>query len=211
MTRILSLLAVLALAPGCAWLTDYKYEEPGKKAPAKAESKSEAAPLAAASMPEPAPAESTLNNEDIYLIEHEGRLYVFDDEAVYQSFMSHGETAYRLVRVGEGPGGSTLVFGLRDEDKEKREGIAAVDMYDGRLAGAAEGFYAEVLHDGRFYVFSEWDDLVAFQRTRIADLRYTEIGAGPGGRTVVYVLNESNKKEKPLSQVARFKRIHGQS
>ena len=152
---------------------------------------------------------NTLNNDDVYLVEHEGRLYVFDDEAVYRSFMSHGETAYRLVRVGEGPAGSTLVFGLRDEDKEKRSGIAAVDMYDGRLAGATDGFYAEVLHEGRFYVFSEWNDLVNFQQTRIADLRYTEIGAGPAGRTVVYVLNEANKENKPLALITRFKRIHG--
>ena len=123
--------------------------------------------------------------------------------------MQHGETAYRLVRIGEGPGGSTLVFGLRDADKAKSEGIAAVDMYDGRLAGASEGFYAEVVYDGRFYVFTEWADLVNFQRTHIADLRYTEIGAGPDGRTVVYVLNESNKKDKPVATVERFKRIHG--
>lgn len=208
MTRVFALLAVMATAPGCAWLTDYKYEPPGKTP----ETKSAPAPAELASKPAPQPepvVEESLNNEDVYLVEHEGRLYVFDDEAVYKSFMLHGETAYRLVRIGEGPAGSTLVFGLRDEDKAKREGIAAVDMYDGRLAGAAEGFYAEVLHDGRFYVFSEWADLVNFQRTRIADLRYTEIGAGPGGRTVVYVLNETNKKEKPIDLIARFKRIHG--
>lgn len=207
MLRFMILMAVLAIVSGCAWLTDYQYQPPAEKQAAPAAKPEPAAAVAA----EPAKTSSnSLNNEDVYLAEHEGRLYVFDDEAVYQSFMQHGETAYRLVRVGEGPGGSTLVFGLRDEDKAKREGIAAVDMYDGRLAGAAEGFYAEVLHDGRFYVFSEWQDLVDFQRTRIADLRYTEIGAGPGGRTVVYVLNESNKKHKPVDLIARFKRIHGQ-
>lgn len=209
MLRIIPLLAALAMASGCAWLTDYQYQPPGSDKP---ETVAKAQPAPASAEPEPEqPASNGPNNDDVYLIEHEGRLYVFDDEAIYQSFMAHGETAYRLVRVGEGPGGSTLVFGLRDEDKEKREGIAAVDMYDGRLAGAAEGFYAEVLHDGRFYVFSEWADLVAFQRTRIADLRYTEIGAGPGGRTVVYVLNNDNKKAKPVELIARFKRIHGQS
>lgn len=207
MLRIITLLAALAMASGCAWLTDYQYQPPGSDKP---EPVAKAQPAPAAAGPDMAEG-NTVNNDDVYLIEHEGRLYVFDDEAVYQSFMAHGETAYRLVRVGEGPGGSTLVFGLRGEDKEKREGIAAVDMYDGRLAGAAEGFYAEVLHDGRFYVFSEWQDLVNFQRTRIADLRYTEIGAGPGGRTVVYVLNQDNKKDKPMEQIARFKRIHGHS
>lgn len=198
--------AAISILSGCAWLTDYKYVPPGQAA-AKAESKPAKAPEKLAA-PAPVTAAPAVNNDDVYLVEHEGRLYVFDDEQIYASFMQHGETAYRLVRVGAGPGGSTIVFGLRDEDKAKQSGIASVDMYDGRLAGAAD-FYAEVLHDGRFYVFSEWDDLVNFQHTRTADLRFTEIGAGPGGRTVIYVLNESNKTERPVAQIERFHRIHG--
>ncbi len=197
----------IATMSGCAWLTDYQYVPPGTASQAK--------PAVAAPKPEPAAirmaeekaAVPAVNNDDIYLIEHEGRLYVFDDVAVYQSFMQHGETAFRLVRIGAGPGGATLVFGLRDEDKAKTSGIASVDMYEGRLAGA-ETFYAEVLHDGRFYVFSEWNDLVAFQQTRSSDLRYTEIGAGPDGRTVVYVLNEENKTERPDALIARFHSVH---
>lgn len=208
MFRLIFLSMVLSLSAGCAWLTDYQYQ-PAGEAPVKAAPVAQAAPAPAPVVTAAPVAEPSINNDDVYLIEHEGRYYVFDDEAVYKSFMQNGETAYRLVRIGEGPAGSTLVFGLRDADKAKSEGIAAVDMYDGRLAGASEGFYAEVLYDERFYVFSEWNDLVNFQRTHIADLRYTEIGAGPAGRTVVYVLNDSNKKDKPVALIERFKRIHG--
>ncbi|GEM_PF-496674 len=200
--KVAALLAVVTVMPGCAWLTDYKYVPPGQEKASQSKAVSKPQPLAEKPM---APA---VNNDDVYLVEHENRLYVFDDEQVYASFMEHEETPYRLVRIGDGPNGSTLVFGLRDEDKAKSSGIASVDMYDGRLAGAAQGFYAEVLHDNRFYVFSEWNDLVNFQQTRTADLRFTEIGAGPGGRTVVYVLNEDNKKDRPVALIERFHRIH---
>lgn len=192
---------------GCAWLTDYQYVPPGENKPEPTVSRQESKPAMSAPLVETSKV-AAVNNDDVYLVEHEGRLYVFDDEQVYVSFLAHGETAYRLVRIGDGPGGSTLVFGLRDEDKAKTSGIASVDMYDGRLVGA-EDFYAEVLHDGRFYVFSEWNDLVAFQKTRSADLRFTEIGAGPDGRTVVYVLNEDNKTVRPDALIERFHRIHG--
>lgn len=200
--KLLTLGVALTVASGCAWLTDYKYVPPGEQT---------GEPVAKAQKPavaEKPAAVAVVNNDDIYLIEHEGRLYVFDDEQVYADFMQHGETPFRLVRIGAGPGGATIVFGLRDEDKAKTSGIASADMYDGRLAGA-EDFYAEVLHDGRFYVFGEWNDLVSFQQTRSADLRFTEIGAGPDGRTVVYVLNENNKTNRPVALIERFHRIHG--
>lgn len=203
--KVLALLAVATAMPGCAWLTDYQYVPPGESAQKGAPDNSPRQ-LATAKREKPANSQ-TVNNDDIYLIEHEGRLYVFDDEQVYANFMEHGETPYRLVRIGDGPGGATVVFGLREEDKSKSSGIASVDMYDGRLAGSRD-FYAEVLHDNRFYVFSDWNNLVDFQYTREANLRYTEIGAGPGGRTVVYVLNENNKKERPVTQIERFHRIH---
>ena len=205
--KALAIAMVAVSFTGCAWLTDYQYVPPGEEA--KAAPAEKPAKLAVKEA-EPAPAAPAVNNDDVYLIEHEGRLYVFDDEKIYASFMQHGETAYRLVRIGAGPGGATLVFGLRDEDKAKQTGIASVDMYEGRLAGAAENFFAIVLHDNRFYVFSEWNDLVSFQQTRSADLRFTEIGAGPGGRTVVYVLNEGNKKDRPVALIERFHGIHNQ-
>ena len=63
-----------------------------------------------------------------YLLEdhHEGRIYVFYDKKTYQSFKQVGETAYRLTRIGAGPKGETVVFGLTKQDKKKRSGIAAI-------------------------------------------------------------------------------------
>ena len=152
-----------------------------------------------------AEAKAQLNNDDYYEVHHEGRIYVFDDAGVYQSFLQVGETAYRKVRIGEGPHGETIVFGLHKKDKKKREGIAGVDLFDGKLEGAAENFYAEIRTEGRIHVFSTWSDVKSFRQVGEAPYRYTDIGSGPKGETVVYVLNKSNKKRRPDALISRFK------
>ncbi|MBY4678106.1 hypothetical protein [Marinobacterium arenosum] len=150
-----------------------------------------------------------LNNQDLYEVAHEGRHYVFDDFKTYQSFLQVGETSFRKVFIGGGPHGETLVFGLRGEDKKKLEGIAGIDMYNGKLP-AAEDFYGELRgEDGRLYVFSTLEDMKDVRELGEAVFRYTQIGAGPQGQTVVFVLNKSNKKQKPVELMARFQQING--
>ena len=67
-----------------------------------------------------------------------------------------------------------------------------------------------MLYDGRFYVFDRWEDLQAFKATWEAPYRFTEIGAGPANRTVVYVLNDDNKTRRPEALMARFRSRHQQ-
>lgn len=148
-----------------------------------------------------------LNNDDYYEVHHEGRVYVFDDAETYLSFLSVGETAYRKVYIGEGPHGQTLVFGLTKGDKKKRSGIASIDMYHGKMAGA-DNFYGEMQVEDRIYVFNRWADLTSFKRVGEATYRFTQIGAGPDGKTVVYVLNKSNKKRRPDALMAKFEQMH---
>ena len=145
------------------------------------------------------------NNEDLYQVDHEGRIYLFDDFATYQTFLEVGETAYRKVRIGEGPRGETIVFGLTNEDKKKTQGIASVDMYDGNLKGATE-FYGETrTEEGRIYVFSSLEEMNTARIVGEVPLRFTEIGSGPQGETVVYALNSQNKKVKPDALIKAFK------
>lgn len=145
------------------------------------------------------------NNEDLYQVDHEGRIYLFDDFATYQTFLEVGETAYRKIRIGEGPRGETIVFGLTNEDKKKTQGIASVDMYDGNLKGAA-GFYGETrTEEGRIYVFSSLEEMNTARIVGEVPLRFTEIGSGPQGETVVYALNSQNKKVKPDALIKAFK------
>ncbi|WP_421867470.1 hypothetical protein [Motiliproteus sp.] len=150
-----------------------------------------------------------LNNGDMYEVHHEGRLYVFDDFDTYQSFLEVGETSYRQTFIGAGPKGETLVFGVTGKDKKKTaDKIAAYNLYHGSLE-AAEEFYGEMRAEGRIYVFDRLEDMETVRTTGEAPLRYTEIGNGPKGETVVYVLRSENKKQKPVALQAAFKKHNG--
>ena len=145
-----------------------------------------------------------VNNDDLYEVAHEDRYYVFDDNAVYKDFIANGETPYRKVFIGEGPHNQTLVFGLTGKDKKKTSGIGSIDLFKGNQA-PADNFYGEMRkEDGRIYVFSELKDMEAVRQTGEATYRFTQIGAGPQGETVVFVLNKSNKKQKPVALMAEF-------
>ncbi len=165
--------------------------------------------LALAMATQTAIAEPHYNVNDYYQVKKEGRIYIFDDYKTYDTFNQVGETAYRLTRIGAGPEGETVVFGLTKKDKKMRSGLGSVALYEGTAEGISEGFYGEVVDDGRIYVFSEWADLKAFLSVGEAPYRFTEIGSGPKGETVVYVLNKKNKKKKPVDLMAEFKRKHG--
>lgn len=148
------------------------------------------------------------NVNDYYEVEEEGRLYIFDDLKTFQSFLKVGETAYRLTRIGAGPNGETVVFGLQKKDKKMRTGLGGVALFDGKAEGVDVGFYGEIHHEGRIYVFSEWADLKSFKAVGEAPYRFTEIGSGPKGETVVYVLNKSNKKKRPTALIEQFNSVH---
>ncbi|MBA4502967.1 hypothetical protein [Marinobacterium marinum] len=146
-----------------------------------------------------------LNNEDLYEVHHDGRIHVFDDRATYQQFLEVGETSYRQTFIGAGPKGETLVFGVAGADKEKTvDQVAGYNLYHGNLP-AAERFYGEMRMEGRIYVFDRIEDMTAVRTTGEAPLRYTEIGAGPKGETLVYVLRSDNKTLKPVELMAAFK------
>ncbi|TPE47751.1 hypothetical protein FJM67_14200 [Maribrevibacterium harenarium] len=151
---------------------------------------------------------ASMNNNDLYEVHEDGRIYVFDDRATYESFLEVGETSYRKVRIGAGPKGETVVFGLTDADKKKMEGIASVDMFDGKLAGS-DDFYGEMRAEGRIYVFGSLEEMAAARVVGEVPLRYTDIGSGPNGETVVYALNNDNKKVKPEAMIAKFKAMNG--
>lgn len=156
-----------------------------------------------------AAASSLLNNDDLYEVVHEGRYYVFDDFDVYQEFLTVGETSYRKVFIGGGPNGETLVHGLRSKDKKKLQGIASVEMFKGNMQGA-DDFYGEMrTEDGRLYVFDNLEDMKAMRMVGEAPYRYTLIGEGPQQQTVVYVLNKTNKKHKPVKLIKKFKQRNG--
>lgn len=147
------------------------------------------------------------NNDDYYEFEHEGRLYVLTDAKDYVSFRQTGELPYSTKKIGAGPGGKTIVYGLvKNEtkilEKDPRAQGAAQKMYEGTLSGLPKGFYAVVVRDDAAYVFSSWSDLQAFRGSGAAQ-GYTE-SDGPEGRKVVYV----NAASKPAEESGRFARLY---
>ena len=147
---------------------------------------------------------------ELYEVHDDGRIYVFYDRSLYEDFLKTGHTAYMLARIGAGPKSETIKFALTGEDKKKRSGIPSVELFDGN-ADAASPFYAEMRSEGRIYVFDNADDLTSVRKVGEAPYRFTEIGAGPNGETIVYVLNKSNKKQKPVALIEAFKKQNGMS
>ena len=147
-----------------------------------------------------------LNNDDLYEVHAEGRLYVFDDYKTYQEFLEVGETSFRQTFIGAGPAGQTVVFGMTSKDKKKHfSKIAGYNLYMGNQS-ASENFYGEARLENRIYVFDRIEDMKTVRETGEAPLRYTDIGSGPKGETVVYVLRGDNKKVKPVALIAEFKK-----
>jgi hypothetical protein len=141
---------------------------------------------------------------EIFEVHHEGRIHVFYDRKLYRDFIALGETPFRLTRIGAGPHGETMVFGLTKHDKKHPNQVALINVFDGK-APTPEKIYGEMRRDGRIYVFNNFEDMTGVRQAGHPNLFYTEIGAGPKGETVVYVLNEETKKERPDQLIAAFK------
>ena len=141
---------------------------------------------------------------EIYEVHQEGRIYVFYDRDLYIEFLLLGETPFRLTKIGAGPNGETVVFGITKEDKKKASEAISVKVYDGQVA-ASEDFYAEMIRHGRIYVFSNFEDMQPVRDFGHPNFFYSEIGAGPKGETVIYVLSSENKKKRPDALIAEYK------
>jgi hypothetical protein len=140
---------------------------------------------------------------EIYEVHHEGRIHVFYEQKLYKEFLSLGETPYRLTRIGAGPNGETLVFGLTKKDKKMKNSIPVIDLYDGK--STLDSIYGEMVKHDRIYVFSNFEDMGTVRSFGNPNYMYSMIGAGPKGETVVFVLNKKNKKKRPDALIAKYK------
>lgn len=139
---------------------------------------------------------------ELYEVHHDGRIHVFYDKKLHDDFLALGETPFRLTRIGAGPKGETIVFGLTKQDKKMKSSIPAVDLYDGKIT--QDGVYAEMRKHDRIYVFDSFKDMEQVRNFGHPNYMYTQIGGGPKGETVVYVLNKANKKKRPDALIAAF-------
>ena len=164
-----------------------------------------AAPAAAAA---PAPALVPSAADEYYVVlPEDGRYYAFGRAKDYFDYLAHGEVTLTRARIGAGPNGKTVVFGITNDDVKSGKPSVGELVFDGKLP-AAEGFYGEVFKDGRYYVFHDLANMKAFAAFGEVPYSYTDIGAGPKGETLVWVMTaDSFKKGRPAATIERFKQI----
>lgn len=187
--------AIAALVAGCA------------AAPAPAPTS--AASPAAAPAPKPVATQapgSAAAPADLYVVLPEsGRVHAFGDTKNYFDFLAHGEVALTRTRIGAGPGGKTLVFGITGEDAKANAPSRGEQILSGAIP-AGHTFYGEVFRDKRYYLFGDLQDMTNFTAFGEVPYSYTDIGAGPKGETIVCVMNkDSYAKGKPQDRIERFK------
>lgn len=152
-------------------------------------------------------AEASMAKEFFVVLPENGRLYAFGDTKNYFDFLENAEVALTRTRIGEGPGGKTLVYGITKDDVKQNRASLAEQIFEGKLA-AAPDFHGEVFKDGRYYVFGDLQAMLAFTAFGEVPYSYTDIGAAADGKTLVWVMNkDSYKKGRPLATIERYKAL----
>lgn len=191
---VVALSALLALGTlgGCA----------SQQAPANSKAATPAAKAAAK-------AEAPAQKQTYFVVYHEnGRIYAMTEPKIYLGLMEHDEVPLTRARVGGGPDGETVVFGITSKDGDHLDKpTAAEDIYDGRTKDVG-AFYGEVVRNGRYHVFGEWKDFQDYLAHKEITFTYTEIGTGPKGETVIYALNNKTKDSgRPVALVEQFNQL----
>lgn len=141
-----------------------------------------------------------INNDDYYEYHKDGRIYVLADAKDLKGFLENGEIPLRTTRIGGGPNGETLVYGIAKPEKDKKSGFGAQEMFEGRREGAAKDFYGEVFKDGEYRVFGDWASLKSYRAT--GQMTAASSMPGPEGAKVSFA-----QASDALAQ--RFKTTHG--
>lgn len=155
------------------------------------------------------------NNGEYFEIHKDKRIYAFSSGKAVEQWKQTDEIPLVVTQIGSGPNGETVKMQLtKAEGKamEQKAGYkgAAQKMYEGELAGIEIGFYGEVNQDKKIWVFENGKDLQAFKQSGEVPCGITQIGAGPEGKTVVFVQNcKAAAKAKPEESMARFKKSYG--
>ncbi|WP_114416980.1 hypothetical protein [Marinospirillum perlucidum] len=137
----------------------------------------------------------------------DGRIYVFDDVARYQAAVMGNKPPYHLNRIGAGPDGQTLVFGLSKDQAKQRE-IDFIQVYDGS-ADYDGDFYGQLQRDHRIYIA---DSLEEFHSARTGEPTYhvNRIAEGPEGETLVFIQNGDNKGTPADALIQQYQTLNAQ-
>lgn len=102
--------------------------------------------------------------------------------------------------------GQEQILVLRAEDEGKAlEKISAYRFLKVSQPPASP-FYGEVRQGGAIYVFKRYGDMVDMIKLGEPTFRYTDIGGGPDGKTVIYGLQK--EEGRPEATIQQFKKNH---
>lgn len=153
---------------------------------------------------------ATAPTQHYFLVFHEnGRIYPIADAKNYLAFLDVNELIYTRTRIGAGPDGETLVFGIEKKEADDLNKPARAELfYDGKMEVSGP-FYGEVAKDGRFLVFGTWQDFKDYLVNKEITYTFTEVGSGPKGETVIYAMNKKTSADgRPVALIESFRQFH---
>jgi hypothetical protein len=164
--------------------------------------------------PAPAPAAAAAaapaRAEKMYyfmVMPEDGRIYVFGDPKNYLAYREHNEVPLTRTRIGVGPQGQTVVFGITNDDVKANRPSTAEMIFDKKLS-LKDPFYGEVVKDGRYHVFGAAKDFQDFLEHNEITYTFATIGEGPKGASVIYALNKDTVKQgRPTVLIEEFKAL----
>ena len=166
------------------------------------------APAAAAQATASAPASAAMTQYFMAMPEG-GRWWIFGDAKNYLDYVAHGEVQLTRTRIGVGPSGQTVIFGITNDDVKKNAPSAGELFFDGK-SQVTGPFYGEIYRGGRFLVFGEWADMQDYLKHNEVIFTHTRVGEGPKGETVIYALNKQTVKEGPPTKlISQFNALRG--
>ena len=133
---------------------------------------------------------SSGGGSQFFEVHQDGRIHVFYDSETYQQFLLLGETAFRITRIGAGPEGQTVVFGLAEADRIKTSGLPGMDIYDGKKK--AKNLYAEFKTEDDLYILDKYEDVVTLRNGGMPVNIIEQSVKGPNGEKL-YVSAASAK------------------
>ena len=135
---------------------------------------------------------------EIYEVHHDGRLHVFYDRKLYKEFLELGETPFRLTRIGAGPKGQTIVFGLTKKDKKKPGSVDAIKIYDKKINEYLEydGTKTQII-ENRQYIPHRSFTLVFDSSRKVVDVLFD-------GRSFKYGLSSIQVKRRVNPQAQKL-------
>ncbi len=165
-----------------------------------------AATLAACAAPMQASKQEPLNNEDWYQVRTDTQVFVFDDEKVFKEFLSTGKAPVLRSLEEKDPAGQEVILALRAEDEGKALNKIAAYRFLKVAQPPASPFYGEVRQDDKIFVFKRYGDMMDMIKLGEPIFRFTDIGGGPEGKTVIYGLQK--EEGRPAATIEQFKKNH---